>query len=47
MNDEAASWMSFAETDIGVARYPFDNYQPQPHEIICYHCQQAAETLIQ
>lgn len=38
--------MTFAETDLGVARHLFETYRPQPLEIICYHCQQAAEKAI-
>ena len=46
MHSEAAKWLEFAETDIGVARHLFNSYHPKPLEIICYHCQQAAEKAI-
>ena len=39
-------WLSFAETDLGVARHLYDSYHPKPLEIICYHCQQSAEKAI-
>ena len=39
-------WLSFAETDLGVARPLYESYHPKPLEIICYHCQQSAEKAI-
>ena len=39
-------WLSFAETDLGVARHLYESYHPKPLEIICYHCQQSAEKAI-
>ena len=39
-------WISTAETDLGVAKHLFENYYPKPLEIICYHCQQAAEKAV-
>lgn len=35
-----------AAMDLGVARYLDETYRPKPLEIICYHCQQAAEKAI-
>ena len=35
-----------ADMDLGVAKYLMENYYPKPLEIICYHCQQAAEKAI-
>jgi len=35
-------WFRFADTDLTAAEYLCSLY-PQPIEIICYHCQQAAE----
>lgn len=32
--------------DYGVAEHLFQTYYPKPYEIICYHCQQAAEKAI-
>ena len=44
--DEARKWLEFAKTDLGVSRLLLEVYYPQPLEIICYHCQQAAEKAI-
>ena len=35
-------WMKFAENDLEAVRI-LSNYHPMQLEIICYHCQQAAE----
>jgi HEPN domain-containing protein len=43
MDQETKQWLDFAVQDLGVARHLFDTYYPKPLEIICYHCQQAAE----
>ena len=40
------AWLDYAATDLSVAHTLFDVHRPQPYEIICYHCQQAAETPI-
>lgn len=39
-------WMKLANQDYGVAEHLFQTYYPKPYEIICYHCQQAAEKAI-
>ena len=39
-------WLDYAATDLSVAHTLFDVHRPQPFEIICYHCQQAAEKAI-
>ncbi|MCD8020367.1 MAG: HEPN domain-containing protein [Clostridiales bacterium] len=39
----AKEWYELAVTDLGVAKHLFSTYYPKPLEIICYHCQQAAE----
>ena len=36
-------WIEKAENDISSARYLAENMRPAPAEIICFHCQQAAE----
>ena len=36
-------WFQFAEMDLTTAEHLSSNMRPQPLEIICYHCQQAAE----
>lgn len=43
MTPEAERWMSFAETDLKVARHLLETFHPVPVETICYHCQQCAE----
>ena len=44
--DEAKTWLEFAKTDLGVSIHLMEAYYPMPLEIICYHCQQAAEKAI-
>ena len=39
-------WLDYAWTDYDVAVFLYENRRPQPLEIICYHCQQAAEKAI-
>ena len=36
-------WTQRAENDISSALYLAENMRPAPAEIICFHCQQAAE----
>ena len=36
-------WIQKAEHDISSAQYLAENMYPAPSEIICFHCQQAAE----
>lgn len=38
--------MKMSEMDYGVAKHLFQTFYPKPYEIICYHCQQAAEKAI-
>ena len=44
--DDAKEWLSFAEADLGVAEHLNKTYHPKPLEIICFHCQQAAEKAV-
>ena len=44
--DEAREWLSYAEADLGVAEHLNKTYHPKPLEIICFHCQQAAEKAV-
>ncbi len=37
------SWLEFANMDANLASFSFANMYPKPLELICYHCQQAAE----
>ena len=46
MENENMIWLAVAKTDLGVARHLNESYYPKPLEIICYHCQQAAEKAI-
>ena len=46
MEREDIMWIEFAKTDLGVAKHLNEQYYPKPLEIICYHCQQAAEKAI-
>jgi HEPN domain-containing protein len=41
----AREWLRFAHTDLSAALY-LQGHRPIPAEIICYHCQQAAEKAI-
>ena len=36
-------WIEKAENDFSAARYLAENMYPPPIEIVCFHCQQAAE----
>lgn len=46
MDNTVLEWLAISETDLGVARYLYENYHPNPLEIVCYHCQQSAEKAI-
>ncbi len=46
MTPEVKEWYDLAVVDLGVARHLNETYYPKPIEIICYHCQQAAEKAI-
>ena len=35
--------LEFADMDASLAEFSFANMHPKPLELICYHCQQAAE----
>ena len=47
MNNEVQQWFTFAQKDLAVAKHLRDTFYPEPMEIICYHCEQAAEKLLQ
>jgi len=42
---DAKEWTSFASKDLDVAVHLLETFRPMPLEIICFHCQQAAERL--
>ena len=46
MEHEIQRWFEYADADLGVAKHLLETYHPKPLEIICYHCQQAAEKAI-
>ena len=46
MAHEALRWLHMAEVDHSVAEHLYATYHPRPLEIICYHCQQAAEKAV-
>ncbi|MCD8324703.1 MAG: HEPN domain-containing protein [Clostridiales bacterium] len=46
MMSATKEWYDLAVTDLGVAKHLNSTYYPKPLEIICYHCQQAAEKSI-
>jgi HEPN domain-containing protein len=41
-----AEWVKFAKTDLDVAKQLFENMNPRPLEITCYHTQQSAEKVL-
>ena len=44
---EYQDWLRFAQADYDSAKYLYDSpLHPKPLEIICYHCQQAAEKAV-
>ena len=43
---EVERWLEKARDDLGVAQHLDEVYRPKPVEIICFHCQQAAEKAI-
>lgn len=43
MTQETKEWYDLAVMDLGVAKHLESTYYPKPVEIVCYHCQQAAE----
>lgn len=44
---EYTEWLRFSKMDYDCAKYLSDiPYHPKPFEIICYHCQQAAEKAV-
>lgn len=43
MQPEVKEWLDFAKMDLSSARHLYETFYPRPLQIICYHCQQAAE----
>ena len=49
MNDDVYiidEWLRFANMDLDAAKFSFKTMHPAPLEIICFHCQQAAEKFL-
>ena len=46
MSPEVIRWLDMAKQDEAVAEHLLESFRPVPVEIICYHCQQAAEKAI-
>ena len=46
MDNSVDTWMKLAENDYVVAEHLFGTFRPMPIEIICFHCQQAAEKAV-
>ena len=42
----AKEWTSVADADLKVAVHLLETFHPKPLEIICFHCQQAAEKAV-
>ena len=42
-HDIVREWLKIAFDDYDSAQYLYDNKDPKPLEIICYHCQQSVE----
>ena len=43
--DLSSEWLELAEMDLGAAKYLL-GMRPVPVEIVCYHCEQAAEKFL-
>ena len=46
MDEITASWMEYANGDYETASFLYERQRPRQLEIICYHCQQAAEKAV-
>ena len=46
MLPEVKEWLEFAKMDLDAAKHLNDTFYPKPLQIICYHCQQAAEKAV-
>lgn len=46
MDTEVKNWLDFTKRDLDVAKHLNTAFYPKPLEIVCYHCQQAAEKAI-
>ena len=46
MDEITAAWLEYANADLETASFLYEKQHPRQLEIICYHCQQAAEKAI-
>ena len=46
VENDINEWVRIAKTDMISAQHLNDTLYPKPLEIICYHCQQAAEKML-
>ncbi len=46
MQPEVKEWLDFAKMDLDSAQHLYKTFYPKPLQIICYHCQQAAEKAV-
>ena len=46
MDEIISSWLAYANADYDTAAFLYEKQYPRQLEIICYHCQQAAEKAI-
>ena len=46
MDEIIAAWLAYADADYMTAAFLYEKQHPRQLEIICYHCQQAAEKAI-
>ncbi len=46
MDETVRLWLDFANADMETASFLYEKQYPRQPEIICYHCQQAAEKAI-
>ena len=46
MDEIISAWLQYAEGDLSTAAFLYEKQYPRQLEIICYHCQQAAEKAI-
>lgn len=44
--ESVAEWLRYANMDLDAAKFLFEKQYPAPLEIVCYHCQQAAEKFL-
>ena len=45
-NEYVQEWFAFADMDFQAAKHLDASMHPKPLEIICYHCEQAAEKML-